>query len=67
MMRKYFKPSSVTWWSGVALIVMGGALGLDAGYDIGPAADVLRALTGGIGPSVLLAQGAGLIGIRGAL
>jgi len=64
---KYIKPKSVTWWAGVAMVGMGGALGIDDGYDLGAAIDVLRAWTGGMGASVLIAQGAGLIGIRGAM
>ena len=64
---KYVKPKSVTWWAGASLIAMGGLLGIDQGYDIGALADVFRAWSGNIGPSVLIAQGAGLIGIRGAL
>lgn len=64
---KYLKPQSVTWWAGVSLILMGGLLGVDQGYEVGPIADVVRSWTGGLGPSVLIAQGAGLVGIRGAL
>lgn len=67
MQARYFKPKSVTWWAGTSLICLGGLLGIDAGYDLGGAADVVRAWTGNVGASVLLAQGAGLIGIRGAL
>jgi len=64
---KYFKPKSVTWWAGVSLIATGGVIGVDVGYDVGPIADVLNAWTGPVGPSLLIAQGAGLVGIRGAL
>lgn len=67
MDRKYFKPKSVTWWAGTSLIATGAVLGVDVGYDVGPVADVLDAWTGRMGPSVLIAQGAGLVGIRGAL
>ena len=64
---KYVKPKSVTWWAGVSLISMGGALGVDAGVDIGPAAEIIDAWTGSMGAGALIAQGAGLIGLRGAL
>ena len=67
MQARYFKPKSVTWWAGATLIGLGGLLGVDAGYDLGAMADVIRAWTGNTGASVLIAQGAGLIGIRGAL
>lgn len=67
MNRKYLKPTSVTWWSGVALVLMGLTLGVHDGYGIGPFGDTLRAWVGDLGPSALMAQGAGLIGLRGAL
>lgn len=67
MSGKYFKPKSVTWWAGMLLISMGGALGVDAGVDIGPAAEIIDAWTGSMGSGALIAQGAGLIGLRGAL
>lgn len=67
MHRRYFKPKSLTWWAGAILIGLGVLLGIDAGYDMGGLAEVIRAWTGNVGASVLIAQGAGLIGIRGAL
>lgn len=66
-MRRYFKPKSVTWWAGAGLIFTGLLRGLDAGVDLGAVATVIDAWSGNASPSVLLLQGAGLIGIRGAL
>lgn len=67
MTVKYVKPKSVTWWAGAALIGLGGLIGIDAGHDLGAVADIARAWTGNVGASVLIAQGAGLIGIREAI
>ncbi len=67
MESRYFKPHSVTWWSGVALVAMGIIRGIGEGFNLGPVALVIDAWTGGIGPSVLIAQGAGVIGLRAQL
>ena len=64
---RYFKPRSATWWSGAILIVMGGLrAGADA-FGLGAVGQVIDTLTGGVGPSVMIAQGAGLIGLRAAV
>ena len=67
MERKYFKPRSLTWWAGIGLITMGLIVGLGQGFDIGGITAAIEAWTGGIGSAALMAQGAGLIGLRGAL
>ena len=67
MNRKYFKPQSLTWWAGVGLIAMGALVGIGQGFDLGGAGAVLTAWTGGMPSLALMAQGAGLIGLRGAL
>lgn len=68
MEAKYFKPRSVSWWAGVALAGLGIARGLADGLpQLAPAATVIDAWTGGIGPSVLIAQGASIIGLRARL
>lgn len=67
MMRRYFKPKSVTWWAGFGLIITGLLRGLGAGLDLGALAYVIDAWTGDATPSVLIMQGAGLIGVRGAI
>jgi hypothetical protein len=67
MIRSYLQPKSVTWWAGAGLIVTGLLRGLDAGFNLGGMADVIDAWSGSASPSVLILQGAGLIGLRGAL
>lgn len=66
-MSRYFKPRSVTWWAGLGLLLTGLLRGLDAAINLGPVAAVIDAWTGSIAPSVLILQGAGLIGLRGAI
>ena len=66
-MNKYIKPKSVTWWAGAGLLVMGIVVGIGQGFDLGGITAVIDAWTGGLGSAALMAQGAGLIGLRGAL
>lgn len=68
MERRYFKPASITWWAGLALIGMGVVRGMAEGLpQVAPAAAMIDAWTGSIGPSVLIAQGASIIGLRARL
>lgn len=66
-MRSYLLPKSMTWWAGLGLILTGLLRGVDAGFDLGGMADVIDAWSGSTSPSVLIMEGAGLIGLRGAL
>lgn len=67
MLEKYYKPQSVTWWAGAGLIAMGIISGIGEGFDIGGITRMVDAWTGNLGAYVLIVQGAGLIGIRGAI
>lgn len=67
---RYFRPKSLSWWSGALMVVLGVA-GLVApqnllSTEIGIA---LQALTGeGTGsPGLMIASGLGLIGVRDAI
>lgn len=71
-MKYYFKPTSLTWWAGIASVLTGVALIFyPASYATNQFGAVLIALTGGYGsdpnPSVLIYTGLGLIGIRAKL
>ena len=65
---KYFQPKSLTWWAGVASIVVGAAqmVGLQhAAY--GMVGELVQTLTGGMlgsSPAQMIVGGLGLIGIR---
>ena len=67
MEKRYFKPKSVTWWTGIVMLVSGALLSVDAGYSLGAAGDMLRTAAGDVGANYLILQGAALIGLRGAL
>ncbi len=66
MNQKYFKPRSLTWWAGVALVLMGGLVGMAEAVNLGGWDRAINAWTGNLPPAALIAQGAGLIGLRGA-
>lgn len=79
---RYFRPGSLTWWAGCALIGLGilQALGFPSAWaaDAGGLTGVLHALTGALAaltgasgqegsPAALIALGAALIGLRDAM
>ncbi len=64
---RYFLPKSLTWWAGAGLVLTGLVRGLGAAFDLGPVGAVIDAWSGALPPSVLILQGAGLIGLRGAM
>lgn len=66
--EKYFKPNSLTWWTGVAQVAVGVALAVSA--NVAPlqvANGVLVDLTGGMSAYQYMMMGFGLIGLRGAM
>lgn len=67
---KYFKPKSLTWWSGAALIITGAAqIALPDSFAASQIGAFLSLLTGGsegASPALLMASGTGLIGLRAA-
>lgn len=66
-MKRYILPKSLTWWAGAGLIATGLVRGLGAAIDLGAVGAVIDAWSGALPPSVLILQGAGLIGLRSAL
>ena len=63
----YIKPKSTTFWAGVSLIVSGAILAIHPVQPLGDWADIFSNMVGNQSPSVLIAQGVGLIGIRKAI
>lgn len=65
---KYFQPKSLTWWAGVASVIVGIAqmAGLQhAAYGV--VGELVQTLTGGTlgsSPAQMIVGGLGLIGIR---
>lgn len=65
MTSKYFKPRSVTWWTGSVAVMAGTVVALGSEVEpLQPAANVLIAMTE-VSPAVMISFGLGLIGLRG--
>lgn len=65
MTKKYFKPRSLTWWTGFAAVFAGTVIAAGAEIpSLKPAANVLSAMTD-VPPAVMISFGLGLIGLRG--
>ena len=65
----YFKPKSLTWWSGVAAVGVGFAMAAGLKHpSLGAVGQLLAALSGSdASPASLIVLGTGLIGIRAKL
>lgn len=69
-MNSYFRPASLTWWSGVSLIGTGGALmAMPDSYLLTELGRLLTLFAGGAdaSPAMLIFTGTGLVGIRAKL
>ena len=67
---RYFRPKSLTWWTGLAMIAVGiASLALPDSEVASELAIAIRALTGegASSPGMLIGSGLGLIGIRDAI
>lgn len=67
MNRRYFRPRSLTWWSGVIAIGLGGlAVVAPNSLAVSTFSEVLSALMGGAdaSPAQLILTGLAVIGIR---
>ena len=67
MAGKYFKPRSVTWWTGAANLSAGIFLASEPVHGFEQWAEAVRLAFGGASASVLITAGLGLIGLRGAV
>lgn len=66
-MSKYFKPKSVTWWSGVIPLAAGIFLALEPIHLMSDYVAVVREIFGNVTPGVLINGGLAAIGLRGAV
>ena len=64
--QSYFQPFSVTWWSGMALIVSGllRIWGLEIPFLTPAVRPVIDALFGATDPGLMIVTGLGFIGVR---
>jgi len=66
MDRKYFKPKSVTWWSGFVPLVGGVFIAFEPVHQLADYTTAVHALFGNASPGILINGGLALIGLRGA-
>ncbi len=67
---RYFKPKSLSWWSGIGLIGLGVAtMFMPDNYTLTEFGTTLTMLSGGTdaSPGVMVATGLGIIGLRDKL
>ena len=65
MNSKYFKPTSITWWTGFVALSAGTIVALGGEVEaLRPTANVLSAMAD-MPPAVMISFGLGLIGLRG--
>ena len=67
MDRKYFKPRSVTWWSGFVPLVSGVFMAFDPVHGLTDYTAAVSAMYGDVSPAVPINAGLALIGFRGAV
>lgn len=62
---RYFRPASLTWWSGIVAIGLGAVAAVNPGPALAEFSEVLAVLLGGedASPAGLMLIGAGLVGI----
>lgn len=66
ILNKYFKPTSVTWWSAVTPITLGVFLAAADLHNLEALTTFVRELTGNVKPAILINSGLALIGLRAA-
>ena len=64
---KYFKPLSVTWWSGLVPISAGTFIAFAPVHGLPELAAAVNAVFGDMPPGVLINSGLAIIGMRAAL
>jgi hypothetical protein len=64
---RYFKPKSVTWWSGVVPLVGGLVVATVSLHGNLALVTAINAITGGIPAAALINGGLVAIGLRGAM
>jgi len=67
MATRYFRPTSLTWWSGVSAVAVGvSALAMPYSVSVSEVGQLIAMLAGGgdASPAALSFLGTGLIGIR---
>ena len=63
---RYFKPKSVTWWSGFVPICCGTFVAFEPVHQLVEYTAAVSAMYGDVSPAVPINAGLALIGLRGA-
>ncbi len=63
---RYFKPKSVTWWSGFVPLCAGTFVAFDPVHGLEAWSTAVSATYGDVSPAVPINAGLALIGLRGA-
>lgn len=63
--KKYFKPKSVTWWSGFFPIAAGVFVASEPLHQLADYASVVATMYGDVPPAVPINAGLAIIGFRG--
>jgi len=66
MINKYFKPKSLSWWSGIAMVLSGAFMAFTPMHAMDELSEAIRMLYAGVSPAVLINSGLAIIGLRGA-
>ena len=66
MQTKYFKPKSLTWWSGFVPLAGGTFIAFEPVHELVDYTVAVHAMFGNAPPGVLINGGLALIGLRGA-
>lgn len=65
--RKYFLPTSLTWWASVSPLVIGAFMALEPVHGLTAWVQAVSAMTGDMAPYALINMGLVGIGLRGAV
>jgi len=66
MNRKYFKPGSLTWWSGFVPLAGGTFIAFEPVHQLAEYTAAVSSMFGDVSPAVPINAGLALIGLRGA-
>ena len=65
--QKYIKPRSLTWWAGFTPALAGVAIATEPLHGQAAVVTSIQNMVGDVPAAVLIANGMGFIGLRGAL
>ena len=67
MIKKYFKPNSMTWWAAIVPLVVGLVVASEPIHGLAAVVQTIDSATGHVSPAILINAGLVGIGFRGAM